>query len=169
MGAGKSTLGRLLARQLACPLVDLDAEIARNHGPIPELFATRGECGFRAIEHHQLDLILPGLERPSVLALGGGAFFQPANRQLLARHAATTIFLDVPFDVLYARIADTAPQRPLAGDFERLRSLYEQRRPAYLLAHHTFDASAADPAAVLTSLVHLAHRLGVPAPARDTL
>ena len=169
MGAGKSTLGRLLAQQLACPLVDLDTEIAGIHGSIPELFATRGESGFRAIEHHQLDLILPGLRRPSILALGGGAFLQPANRELLGRHAATTIFLDAPFEVLYARIADTAPQRPLAADCDRLRALYEQRRPTYLLAHHTVDASAADPGAVLTPLVHLAHRLGVAPPARDTL
>ncbi len=169
MGAGKSTLGRLLAKQLACPLADLDTEIARVHGPIPELFATHGESGFRAIEHHQLDLILPRLQRPSILALGGGAFLQPANRNLLDRHAATTIFLDAPFDVLYARIADTAPQRPLAVDFDRLSALYEQRRPTYLLAHHTLDASAADPDAVLTSLVHLAHRLGAAAPPRDTL
>ena len=169
MGAGKSTLGRLLARQLACPLVDLDSEIARIHGPIPELFASRGESGFRAIEHHQLDHILPGLARPAVLSLGGGAFLQPANRELLDRHAATVIFLDAPFEVLYSRITDSTQQRPLAGDCDRLRRLYQQRRPTYLLAHHTLDASGGDPEAVLTSLVHLANRLGVSAPARDTL
>jgi shikimate kinase len=169
MGAGKSTLGRLLAKQLACPLVDLDAEIARIHGPISELFATRGESGFRAVEQKELRRVLRGIKRTSVLALGGGAFLQPANRELLDRHSATTIFLDAPFEVLYARIADTAPQRPLAGDCDRLRALYELRRPTYLLAHHTFDASAADPGAVLTPLVHLAHRLGAATPARDTL
>ena len=107
MGAGKSTIGRLLALQLACPFIDLDDEIARTHGPIPDLFSSRGESGFRAIEHHHLDLILPGLPRPSVLALGGGAFLQPANRELLARHSATVIFLDAPFEVVRARIADS--------------------------------------------------------------
>jgi len=169
MGAGKSTLGRLLSRQLGCHLIDLDEEIARVHGKIPELFSSRGESGFRAIEHYHLDLILPRLARPSVLALGGGAFLQPANRDLLARHQATVIFLDAPFEVVSARISGTAHQRPLAGDLDSLRLLYEERRPTYLLAHHTFDASEADPSALLTHLVQLANRLGAVASARDRL
>ncbi len=169
MGAGKSTVGRLLAHQLACPLIDLDAEISRAHGPIPELFSARGESGFRAIEHHHLNLILPELPRPSILALGGGAFLQPANRELLARHSATVIFLDAPFAVLRARIADTGHQRPLVRDLDRLGELFEQRRPTYLLAHHTFDASASDPSALVNSLVQLANRLGISTSARDKL
>lgn len=169
MGAGKSTVGRLLAIRLACPLIDLDIEISRVHGPIPDLFAAHGESGFRAIEHSQLSLILPRLPRPSILALGGGAFLQPSNRELLESHSATTIFLDVPFDVALTRIADSGHQRPLARDLDRLRELFEQRRPTYLLAHHTLDASSADPSVLVTSLVQLANRLGVSTSARDKL
>lgn len=169
MGAGKSTIGRLLALQLACPFIDLDVEIARTHGSIPDLFSSRGESGFRAIEHHHLDSILTRLKRPTVLALGGGAFLQPANRELLARNAATVIFLDAPYEVVRARIADSGHQRPLARDPERLRNLFELRRPTYLLAQHTLDASGNEPAELLASLVQLANRLGVYGPARDKL
>ncbi|MGA3126048.1 MAG: shikimate kinase [Candidatus Korobacteraceae bacterium] len=169
MGAGKSTVGPLLARELACPFIDLDDEIAGSHGSIPDLFSSQGESGFRAIEHHQLALMLPRLERPTVLALGGGAFLQPANRELLARYFATVVFLDVPFEIVRARIENTGEQRPLVRDLERLRELFELRRPTYLLAHHSFDASAADPSQLLASLLRLANRLGISAPARDKL
>ncbi len=169
MGAGKSTMGRLLALQLACPFIDLDSEIARTHGAIPELFSARGESGFRAIEHHHLGHILPRLARPTVLALGGGAFLQPANRELLDHHSATVIFLDASYEVVRARIADSGQQRPLARDLQRLRNLFDLRRPTYLLAHHTVNASGNDPGQLLASLVQLARSLGVPAPARDKL
>jgi shikimate kinase len=169
MGAGKSTIGRLLARRLSCAFIDLDAEISLVHGPIPELFATRGESGFRAIEHHQLDTLLPTLRRPAILALGGGAFLQPANRELLNLHSATTVFLDAPFDLICARITASAHPRPLARDPVQLHQLYEQRRPSYLLAHHVVSVTGNDPEALLSRLVQLCKQLGATGSARDTL
>jgi len=169
MGAGKSTIGRLLARELACPFIDLDDEISCVHGSIPDLFSSRGEDGFRAIEHHQLGVTLSHLEHPTVLALGGGAFLQLANRELLSNYCATVIFLDVPFEIARARIEHTSAQRPLVRDPERLRELFKLRRPTYLLAHYVFDASAANPGELLASLVQLANRLGISDPARDKL
>lgn len=181
MGAGKTTLGNSLSQQLGWPLFDLDSEIARIHGPIPQLFADRGESGFRAIEHYQLERTLPTLPRPAILSLGGGAFVEPSNRQLLERSSATVVFLDAPFDVLYSRIAASGGERPLvagsggrhasdpAEGRERLSQLYKKRRPSYLLAHHVVDTSSAPLDEVLASLVRIAQGLAAPAPARDTL
>jgi shikimate kinase len=181
MGAGKTTLGNQLSESLGWPLFDLDSEIARIHGPIPQLFAERGESGFRAIEHYQLECTLGSLPRPSILALGGGAFVEPSNRQLLEHNSATVVFLDAPFDVLYSRIAATAGERPLVANAgnrhasdpaegrERLAQLYKQRRPSYLLAHHVVDTSSASPDEVLASLVRIAQGIAAPAPTRDTL
>lgn len=169
MGAGKSTVGKVFARELGCPFVDLDVEIAKTHGAIPELFAARGESGFRAIEHYHLDRILPTLPRPTVLALGGGAFLQPANRELLSQSGATTIFLDAPFEVIRGRISHTGAERPLARDMDRLLDLFYERRPVYLQAQYILDASHSDPAALLAKLVRLARRLGTAPPYRGTL
>ena len=67
MGAGKSTIGRLLALQLACPFIDLDSEIARTHGAIPELFSARGESGFRALR--RLLLVLKPAREVRIVAV----------------------------------------------------------------------------------------------------
>jgi shikimate kinase len=169
MGAGKSTIGWMLAAKLGCPFIDLDAVITQNHGPIPELFESHGESGFRAIEHDQLDRLLPTLARPAVLALGGGAFLQPANRELLELHSATTIFLDAPFELIRTRVSGSGHQRPLARDPDQLHRLYEQRRPAYLLAQHTLAITGNDPSGLLSELLQLCIRLGASPSARDTL
>ena len=94
---------------------------------------------------------------------------EEAAERIVTNHGATIIFIDAPFELLRTRIENSSTQRPLARDPKRLRELYEQRRPIYQLAHHTFQSSESDPSELLTSMVQLAKELGVRDPARDKL
>ena len=131
MGSGKSSVGPLLARRLGRPLVDSDIEIERRTGRrIADLFAERGEQGFRAVEREVLvDLLESGA--PAVVSTGGGVVLDPANRRALGERA-TTVWLDADVGVLASRVG-TDPRRPLLGDDpERsLRTMAAQRRPLY--------------------------------------
>lgn len=149
MGAGKSTLGALLARQWNCPLVDLDARIERMFGAaIPALFAA-GEPDFRRCEREALQLLIaePGfVGHTVVVATGGGVVVDPANRRAM-RAAGLVAFLDVPIDELARRVTGQLPgSRPLLGTqpeavAARLHELLHQRRSAYEDADLVVDGS----------------------------
>src|SRR6202166_4028997 len=101
MGSGKSTVGRMLAAQLAWRFADLDAEIERESGvSISQIFAQKGEAVFREIEHECLERVLHAASARNsqlVLALGGGTFAQPRNAALIRelnappRHAGAVV------------------------------------------------------------------------------
>ena len=88
MGAGKTTLGKRLAKILDLPFVDTDKMVTSEHGSIKELFATKGEAHFRVLESAALARALGG---KGVVATGGGIVLSKANRALLTQNA--TIFL----------------------------------------------------------------------------
>jgi shikimate kinase len=135
MGSGKTTVGRHLAHRLGWSFFDLDHEIeAAEKTTIAELFDTRGEPEFRRIESEMLRQHVRAVERgrPAVLALGGGAFVDAANRELIMQNGIA-IWLDCPFDRVQRRVVDTAI-RPLARDPRRFAALYESRRAVYALA-----------------------------------
>jgi shikimate kinase / 3-dehydroquinate synthase len=128
MGAGKSTLGAEVARQLGRRLVDLDRELERAAGrAIPELFEQRGEIEFRVMEAEATISALAN-ERPAVLALGGGAVETPKVRRALGEHALT-VFLDVDPDTAWGRVRGSG--RPLARDEGTFRELYDRRQALY--------------------------------------
>jgi shikimate kinase len=135
MGSGKSTIGLLLAQRLGWTFVDIDAEIEAAQGTtIPDIFETRGEPEFRRMEreiiHEHVSCI--GQGRPAVVALGGGAFVDPVNRDLLAG-SGISVWLDCPLSVLKQRVAQ-ATHRPLARDPQQFAALYAARREHYRLA-----------------------------------
>lgn len=156
MGAGKTTVGRLLAEQLRLPFFDIDEEVEAAAGcSIAEIFEARGEAGFREDEQEALKAVL---EHPAgVISTGGGLPCQDENWNLLETRG-TTVWLDAPFSVLCRRVASDPQSRPLFEDRERARALYLSRKPAYSRAELRVGISAKDsPLAVAT---YVARKLG---------
>lgn len=132
MASGKSTVGKTLAEEIGWSFVDIDAEIEQQNGiTIAEMFRTQGESFFREVERNTIVRHVAQIQSglPTVVALGGGAFAQLPNRELLENNGVT-IWLDCPFAVILGRLnGDTT--RPLAANRERLAQLYEDRRVIY--------------------------------------
>jgi shikimate kinase/3-dehydroquinate synthase len=142
-GSGKSTVGRLLARQLGRPFIDTDDALARRAGrSIPQIFASDGEEHFRALEADEVRRALAG--PPAVVSLGGGALLHPATRIRCA--GQQLVWLDAVPSALARRVAprgDTRGRPLLAGGdpVRRLTELLAQRRPLYAQAHLRLDAT----------------------------
>ena len=137
MGAGKSTVARLLARRLDWKAEDIDARIERNERrDIPTIFRDSGEPYFRAREREVLLGLLA--ERGTVVASGGGTFADASNRELMLRDGAV-VWLDAPFTTVLQRVPVDG-RRPLAADRLGMEQLYNQRLPAYRQAHLRVDA-----------------------------
>ena len=136
MGAGKTSVGKALSRRLGWEFDDLDDRVMeREARSIEEIFRSSGEIHFRYIEHEALRNLLSDSQPGSrIIALGGGAFVQGDNRSLIEASGGKTVFLDAPVEELWQRCQTGQPIRPLRGDFEQFRQLYEQRRPCYLRA-----------------------------------
>ncbi len=157
MGSGKTTVGSLLARQLAWRFTDLDERIEQAAGMrIPQIFEGHGEPAFRRIEHEQLQSALGrAAERgeAAILALGGGTYAQPGNVELLRAAGVPVVWLDCPIDALLARCL-TMTGRPLFRDEASFRALYAQRLPSYQQADYRVDSSG-EPAAVVAEILRL--------------
>ena len=156
MGSGKSTVGWLLADKLGWNFVDLDAEIEAEQGmSIPEIFEQHGEEYFRKLEtqaiRKQVRLVHSG--RPLVVALGGGAFAQPCNFDLL-EHNGVTVWLDCPLEMAWRRV-HSAANRPLARDRRKFEELFRARQDSYARADYRIEVTAEDPQAVAEAVLAL--------------
>ena len=136
-GAGKSTVGKLLAQELKRPFFDLDEEIVRIAGrSIPEIFATDGEATFRNLETEVLRDVLAN-QKGIVLATGGGAVLRDENVDLLHRNGKI-YFLDRPLETLLP-----TSDRPLASSADAIRQRYKERYERYCTtADYRIDANA---------------------------
>ena len=125
--SGKTTLGKLLAKQLGRTFVDLDDAIVKADGrSIPDIFAAEGEEGFRKKETAVIAQF--SKEGRQLLSCGGGAVKKPENVRLL-RQNGVVLFLDRPLDAL-----TVGGGRPLSSSVDALRTMYAERRPLYLAA-----------------------------------
>lgn len=160
MGAGKSTVGPLVARRLGWAFVDLDDEIERAAGrTVREIFATGGEAAFRDAERAAAERV--SARERLVLATGGGAFTVPETRSALQR-GALTVWLSCELDTLLARIpADGS--RPLAANRATIGPLLRGREPSYALADLKVDTTRRAPgevARIVAEAVARGHKEG---------
>lgn len=141
MAAGKTSVGRRVAKRLGVPFRDSDRMIAATHGPIPEIFAQHGEAHFRTLEREEIAGLVTV---PGVLALGGGAVMDAETRARL--RAVPVVLLTVTAEAVAARLA--ASGRPLLdGADDRLAQwtkISQEREEWYReVADVTFDTSHA--------------------------
>ena len=135
MGAGKSTVGKRLAKRLGVPFVDSDSAIKDAAGiSAAEVFERYGEKDFRDGERRLVARLVDG--HVGVIATGGGAFVDPRTRQLLNQRAIT-IWLDAPVDILRERTSrrDTRPLLRTPDPKATLSQLADERRASYAEAH----------------------------------
>ena len=150
MGAGKTTVGRLLAKNLGWKFIDLDKEIERRENrSITGIFRENGETHFRNLERKYLQELV-STER-TVIAFGGGTFIDPQNRAL-AEKTGLTVWLKVSF----AKVADRVKidgTRPKFGDRHQAERLYQTRQPYYAFAKIHISTDEGTPESVAKEIM----------------
>lgn len=157
MGAGKSTVGRRLAKRLGIPFVDSDVEIEEAAGSsTAELYERFGEHDFRDGERRLVARLVDGTVR--VIATGGGAFLDPRTRELL-NERAITVWLDAPIRILAERTGrrDTRPLLRKGNRAETLARLSDERQPMYQEAQihiRSGDGAHGDVVEAIVAAIH---------------
>lgn len=165
-GAGKSSVGRRLAKRLDLPFFDADDEIEKAAGmSIPDIFASRGEAEFRLGEKRVLARLLQG--GPAVIATGGGAFMNEDTRARV-RETGVSVWLRADLPTLLRRVKKRNDRPLLAGPdaAERLAALQAAREPTYALAHVTVESREVSHEAVVAEVISavIRHLDAEPAP-----
>jgi shikimate kinase len=156
MGAGKSTVGALVAESLGWQFLDLDQVIEATCGQtVSEIFRERGEPYFRAQERESIERMLHS--QRVVIALGGGAIEDPITLSSVLNSPETClVFLDAPMPELLGRLRGSSPTRPLLLKPDDLAARHERRLPHYRAAHLTVVTTGLTPREVASQLLERA-------------
>lgn len=141
MGAGKSTVGKALAKVLGCDFVDIDEEIVKQENmSINDIFAQKSETYFRELETQVIKKFAG--QKNAVISLGGGAFEKEINREVLL-NSGKVFYLQANIDTLYERIKTDSSRPLLKCDNPRgkLNELLKKREANYIKAHYVIDTN----------------------------
>ena len=152
MGAGKSTIGAILAKNLNLNFIDVDKILEKKQSmTIQEIFAKKGEVFFRKIEEEETKKIVKMSN--VVVALGGGAFLNEKVRKIIKK-TCVSIWLNLRTSELYKRTIINK-KRPLLSNIKNekeLEKLYEERRKIYALSDHNIDCNYKDKNAIVKKI-----------------
>ncbi len=153
-GAGKSTVGPLLAKRRGVPFIEMDALVQKACGlPIDQIFELHGERYYRRVERETLSRIL-GSGRPAVVATAGGVVNEPGSWEMLRRRA-TVVWLRARPEEHWRRVIAQGDRRPMAhrpDAMAELRTMLAARERVYSQAHLVVDTSARSPRQVVTAI-----------------
>ncbi len=155
-GAGKTTVGRIVAEQLHAGFVDVDTVLSRREGrPISMIFAEQGEAAFRELERKAVDAALA--QESAIIAPGGGWAAQLGALDA-AKALALVVYLRTRADTAAERAGPAGTRPLLVGEdpVGRMRTLLKEREAAYLLAHETVDTDRKTPLQVAGEVTRLA-------------
>lgn len=161
MAAGKSTIGKKLARKLGVKFYDIDDLIVEQHGAISDIFYAQGEPQFRVYEHDAIAHVLD--DEPGIIALGGGAVTYDETLKLLKKRAYR-VFIKAPPEQILGRLRRSKRVRPLIGptpSLTKIKELYTQRMPRYSHSDHVVEADSLSTAQVVDDIVQWMHKKNI--------
>jgi len=158
MGAGKTSVGKRLAKKLGWKFIDLDEEIERSEKrQVSDIFREHGEAHFRQLERTCLErLSTAPFATKSIIALGGGTFLNPENRAI-AEKTGLTVWLKVSFATIAGRVKIDGT-RPNFSSRDQAQSLYESREPYYALAKLHVSADDGTPETIADEIIGVARK-----------